>query len=63
MFVASFLVLCPPPDGLVLEVDVRPAEFPDGTDPVPGLVREHEGDMEPPPDLPFDALAQGFDLL
>ena len=52
VFVARLLVLCPPPDGPVLEVDVRPAEFTDGTDSVPGLMREHEGDLEPPPDLP-----------
>ena len=38
-------------DGFAVEVDIGPSEVPDSPDSVPGLVRQHECDVEPPADL------------
>ena len=52
MLVARLFVLGTPPDHSTLKVDVPLPELADGPDPVPGLVREHERDVEAPADLP-----------
>ena len=52
VLVARLLVFRPPQHLPALEVDVAPPKLPDGTDSVAGFVREHEGDVEPPPDPP-----------
>lgn len=43
VLVACLLMLAPPPDGLVLHVDVRPPQLTDGADAVSRLVGDHQG--------------------
>ncbi len=54
VLVARPLVLGAPPHRFAFEVDVRPPEVANRADPMPGLVREHEGDVASPIDLPRD---------